>query len=83
MTKPEDVDRAPVHAVVMPPFAVGKNVVCIRDSKERDWLGNQFTGAMCIKDREYTINGCVWSYAFGWLVSITRELHSASDFRSA
>jgi hypothetical protein len=83
MTKPKDVDRAPVHAVVMPPFAEKQKVVCVSDSWERDWNGREHKSCMCGKGNEYTIDGCVWSHCFGWLVSITGELHAASDFRSA
>lgn len=69
-------------AAVTPPFAEGERVVCLNESWERDWQGHSIQGAMCAKGQEYTIDGCVWSYAFGWMVSITGELHPASDFRS-
>jgi hypothetical protein len=83
MSSEKTLISAPVHAVVMPPFAKGQKIVCVSDSWERDWNGRENKCCMCGKGYEYEIDGCVWSHCFGWLVSISGELHAASDFRSA
>lgn len=68
---------------VVPPFTAGQTVVCLNDSWEREWTGRERDSCMCGRGYEYTIDGCVWSQGFGWLVSITGELHAAADFRAA
>lgn len=66
---------------INPPFNPGQKITCIKLSKERDWDGSIIDVCRCTKGSEYIIDGCVWSYKAGWLVSISGELHSASDFR--
>jgi hypothetical protein len=65
---------------ITPPFKPRQKVVCIRLSKERNWRGQVIDVCRCTKGTEYKIDGCVWHYKFGWMVSISGELHKASDF---
>ncbi|MEM6979639.1 MAG: hypothetical protein AAF539_08200 [Planctomycetota bacterium] len=65
---------------VMPPFPPSSTVICVRDSCERDWHGRKQDLCQCRQGIQYTIDGCVWSHCFGWMVSITDELHDADDF---
>ncbi len=66
---------------IKPPFDKGQKVECLRDSTERRWTGSPINNCRCSKGTEYTIDGCVWSSQFGWLISITGELHDANDFQ--
>lgn len=75
MTKPKK------DAVLIPPFKPRQKVVCMRLSKERAWDGRIVDVCRCTKGTEYIVDGCVWNYKTGWLVSITGELHAASDFK--
>lgn len=70
------------QSTVNPPFNPGQKITCIKLSKERDWDGSIIDVCRCTKGSDYIIDGCVWSYKAGWLVSISGELHSASDFRA-
>lgn len=63
-----------------PPFSPRQTIVCVRQSRERHWTGSIIDMCRCEKGSEYKIDGCVWSFKFGWLVSITGELHAAKDF---
>lgn len=71
------------NATVVPPFQPKQKVICVRLSKDRKLNGRIIDMCRCTKGSEYIVEGCVWHYKFGWLVSITGELHAASDFRSA
>lgn len=62
------------------PFEPGDRVKCIRDSIQKSHTGRNVNGIICIQGKEYTVDGCVWSYIGGWLVSISGELHNAKDF---
>lgn len=63
-----------------PPFEPGQKVTCVRQSIERCFTGARIDNCRCSEGNEYTVDGCVWSYSFGWLVSISGELHDAKDF---
>ena len=74
---PVKVDSA---QAVSPPFRPKQKLLCIRVSKDRDMYGRILDAVRCEKGNRYKINGCVWSYKFGWLVAIDDELHAAADF---
>jgi hypothetical protein len=64
------------------PFNPGDKVKCVRLSREVNWQGSPIDIAFCIAGRTYTIDGCVWSYRAGWLVSVGNTLHLAKDFQA-
>lgn len=75
-----DHEKRSVIAVPPPPFEFGHRVQCIAKSPELNALGEVVDVCQCVPPYVYQVEGCVWS-PVGWLVSITGELHNASDFR--
>lgn len=64
------------------PFQKGDVIRCLRRSPERDKQGELHENSICMAGKDYTTDGCFFSPGFGWLVSISGELHDATDFCS-
>lgn len=62
------------------PFEPGTQVKALRTSPQRYFDGDVNENCSCMPRVTYTVQGCVWGWKVGWLVSISNELHRASDF---
>jgi hypothetical protein len=65
-------------------FKIGDRVICTKDSPDLIWYGENYENAagnaICIAPLLYHVDNVLWTEKLGWLLSISGELHSATDF---
>jgi hypothetical protein len=65
-------------------FKIGDRVICTKDSPDLIWYGenceNAAGNAICIAPLLYHVDNVLWTEKLGWILSISGELHSATDF---
>ena len=64
-----------------PPYQPNQMLTCTNEAPECYWSGDEHGFCKCREGIVYEIDGCVWSFRGGWMVSISGELHLAKHFR--